>query len=84
MTTETLPGRINSGEEYNRLHAQPGGLFRKGKSRTLEGTPSEIETRSHISKALNGRRATSAEQSRRLRAIFSLKPGLLEPAPPAH
>jgi HTH-type transcriptional regulator/antitoxin HigA len=120
LLTEALPGRIDSDEEYDRLHAQLGALLRKGKSRTPEetrlldlltvlvedydrryglpadkGTPSEIlqfllehsgktsadllpvfGTRSHVSEALNGKRPISADQARRLGAIFSLKPGL--------
>jgi HTH-type transcriptional regulator/antitoxin HigA len=117
---ETLPGRIDSDEEYDRLHAQLGALLRKGKNRTKgqtrlldlltvlvqdydrryglpddKGTPSEIlqflmehsgktntdlipvfGTRSHISEALNGKRPISADQARKLGAIFSLKPGV--------
>jgi HTH-type transcriptional regulator/antitoxin HigA len=120
LLTETLPGRIDNDEEYDRLHAQLGPLIRKGKSRTPDetrllnlltvlvqdydrryglpadkGTPSEIlqflmehsgktntdlipvfGTRSHVSEALNGKRPISADQARRLGAIFSLKPGL--------
>lgn len=33
-------------------------------------------TRSHVSEALNGKRPISAEQARKLGALFSMKPGL--------
>jgi HTH-type transcriptional regulator/antitoxin HigA len=72
-------------EDYDRRHALPSRddtpadylrflLEHSGK------TPTDLlpvfGQRSHVSEALNGKRAISAEQARKLGALFGVKPGL--------
>lgn len=72
-------------EDYDRRHALPPGesspyerlkylLERTGR------TPADLlgvfGQRSHVNEALNGKRPISAEQARKLAAMFSVKPGV--------
>jgi antitoxin component HigA of HigAB toxin-antitoxin module len=72
-------------EDYDRRHALPPSMSTPDERlrhllETSDRTPADLlrvfGQRSHINEALNGKRPISAEQARKLSAIFSVKPGV--------
>lgn len=72
-------------EDYDRRHALPPDdstpAERLGNLLEMSGKPASalipvFGQRSHVNEALTGKRPISADQARKLGAIFSVKPGL--------
>jgi HTH-type transcriptional regulator/antitoxin HigA len=72
-------------EDYDRRHALPPGkstpdqrlkYLLEESGRTPADLLQVFGQRSHVNEALNGKRPISAEQARKLSAIFSVKPGV--------
>jgi len=81
-THDATAGR--AGEDYDRRHSLPPDKSSPAETRYLldvSGKPASALTsvfgqRSHVNEALTGKRPISADQARRLDALFSVKPGL--------
>ena len=80
LLAETLPCRIDTGEQYDAIRARFSELFSKNLLEESGRPPSDLllifGQRSHVNEALNGKRRIGAEQARKLGKMFSVKAGL--------
>lgn len=72
-------------QDYDRRHAMPADegtpaeklqFLMEHSGKTPHDLLPVFATRSHVNEAINGRRPISAEQARKLGAIFNVRPGL--------